>query len=134
MVRRYYHMQETDEFGSTRELLIILLVIVGIYWGVLHLIDWLTMDIVPWWLEILSFVPFCLLCAMVVLYGQNPLYWWPAIWGVRVKIPDDFLFHINYDEDKFVKKYGGPLNVWVNDEYVKFRRRRDAVTFCLLNY
>jgi hypothetical protein len=69
----------------------------------------------------------------VVLYGRNPLYWWPAIWGVRVKIPDDFLFHINYDEDRFIKKYGGRLNICVTERHVIFRRRRDAVSFCLLN-
>ena len=132
MARRYYleHQEESDQ---GRLLLIVLLITIGVWWGIVHFLDWLTMDIVPWWLEILSFVPFCFLCAMVVLYGRNPLYWWPAVWGVRVKISDDFLFHINYDEDKFVKKYGGPLNVWVNDEYVKFRRKKDAVTFCLMN-
>jgi hypothetical protein len=132
MTRRYYleHQEESDQ---GRLLLIVLLITIGVWWGIVHFLDWLTMDIVPWWLEILSFVPFCFLCAMVVLYGRNPLYWWPAVWGVRVKISDDFLFHINYDENKFVKKYGGPLNVWVNNEYVKFRRKKDAVTFCLMN-
>lgn len=133
MVRRYYHMQEADEFGNSRELSIILLVIVGIYWGILHLIDWLTMDIMPWWVEILSFIPFCFLCGMVMQYGRNPLHWWPTVWGVRVKIPDELMFQMNYDEDKFIKKYGGPLNVYISDDNIKFRRRKDAVTFCLLN-
>ena len=132
MVRRYYvSYHEEDE--QLRVLLILLLVFLGIWWGILHFLDWITLDFIPWWLEILSFIPFCFLCSLVVLYGRNPLHWWPAVCGVRVMIPDDLLFHINYDEDKFIRKYGGPFNVWIGDEHIKFRRRRDAVTFCLLH-
>ena len=133
MTRRYY-LEHHEEGDQNRILLIVLLVIMCAYWGILHLMDWLTVDIVPWWLEILSFIPFSFLCFMVLQYGRNPLYWWPAVWGIRVKIPDDLLFHINYDEYKFTKKYGGALNVCVDDDHIKFRRRKDAVTFCLLHF
>ena len=132
MVRRYYvSYHEEDE--QLRVLLILLLVFLGIWWGILHFLDWITLDFIPWWLEILLFFPFLFLSGVVIQHGRNPLHWWPICWGTRVKIPDDLLFHINYDEDRFIRKYGGPLNVWIDDEHIKFRRRRDAVTFCLLN-
>ena len=133
MVRRYYvSYHEEDE--QLRTLMILLLVFLGIWWGILHFLDWITLDFIPWWLEILLFFPFLFLSGVVIQHGRNPLHWWPICWGTRVKIPDDLLFHINYDEDRFIRKHGGPLNVWIGDEHIKFRRRRDAVTFCLLNY
>ena len=133
MSRRYY-LEHHDEGDQDRVLLIVLLVIMVAWWGTLHFLDWITLDFIPWWAEILLFFPFLILTATVLQYGRNPLHWWPIFWGTQIKIPDDLLFHVNYDEDKFIKKYGGPLNVWLNNEHIKFRRKRDAVTFCLLNF
>ena len=48
-------------------------------------------------------------------------------------IPDEVWFHLNYDPDKLITKYGGPFNVHIDQEYIKFRRKRDAVSFCLLH-
>ena len=47
------------------------------------------------------------------------------------------LFNIKdpIDGDELIKKYGGPLNVYVIDpSHVKFRKRRDAVIFSLRNF
>ena len=45
----------------------------------------------------------------------------------------DVLYPI--DGDELVRKYGGPLNVYVDSpDHVKFRRKRDAVIFSLRNF
>jgi hypothetical protein len=72
--------------------------------------------------------------AMAVTYGRNPLHWWPLFWGTRVEIPNSLLFHMNYDSERFLKQYGGGLNIFVTQQHVIFRRRRDAVSFCLMNF
>ena len=131
MSRLYYH--DPDEDITTPIMLVLSGLIVGGWWGIVHLIDWMTLDIIPWWLEPFTLLPVLFLFVMCMKYGRNPLHWWPMVWGVRVAIPDSIIFHMNYDADRLLKRYGGPGNVFVDREIVIFRRSRDAVTFCLLN-
>ena len=131
MSRLYYH--DPDEDITTPIMLVLSALIVGGWWGIVHLIDWMTLDIIPWWLEPFTLLPVLFLFVMCMKYGRNPLHWWPMVWGVRVAIPDGIIFHMNYDADRLLKRYGGPGNVFVDHDLVIFRRSRDAVTFCLLN-
>ena len=131
MSRLYYH--DPDEDITTPIMLVLSGLIVGGWWGIVHLIDWMTLDIIPWWLEPFTLLPVLFLFVMCMKYGRNPLHWWPMVWGVRVAIPDSIIFHMNYDADRLLKRYGGPVNVFVDHDLVIFRRSRDAVTFCLLN-
>ena len=131
MSRLYYHSPEEDI--PDRFLWIVLAVIVGVWWAAVHFVDWLTVDRIPWWLELLLIIPVFSVMALVMAYGRNPLHWWPLVWGTRVEIPDSLLFHMNYDADRFIKKYGGRLNICVTEQHVIFRRRRDAVSFCLIH-
>ena len=130
MSRLYYH--DPDEDITTPIMLVLSGLIVGGWWGIVHLIDWMTLDIIPWWLEPFTLLPVLFLFVMCMKYGRNPLHWWPMVWGVRVAIPDSIIFHMNYDADRLLKRYGGPVNVFVDHDLVIFRRRQDAVSFCLL--
>jgi hypothetical protein len=128
MTRLYYH--EPDENPTDWELLIVFVIIVILWWGLIHFLDWTTFDFIPWWAEpftILILVPYLFL---YVEYGANPLTWWPLVWGTRVNIEGNDFMSVWQKEEAW-QKYGGPLNVYYNGDYIKFRRRRDAVTFCL---
>ena len=131
MNRLYYHSAEEDIPDSV--LWLVLAVIVGAWWGVVHVLDWMTMDLIPWWLELLLIIPALSIIGLVNAYGANPLHWWPLFWGTRIEIPNNMLFHMNYDTDRFLEQYGGGLNTCVTREHVIFRRRRDAVSFCLIH-
>ena len=133
MSRLYYHDPHEELAEDGVIILAILVIVVGGWWGIVHLIDWITLDIIPWWAEPFTVIPVLFLFVMCMKYGRNPLHWWPMVWGVRVAIPDSIIFHMNYDADRLLKRYGGPGNVFVDHELVIFRRSRDAVTFCLLN-
>lgn len=131
MSRLYYH--DPDDELTTPIVLGLIALMLGGWWGIVHLIDWATVDVVVWWAEPFTIVPVLLLFVVRVKYGRNPLHWWPLVWGVRIEIPDGIIFHMNYDPDQFLKRYGGPGNVFAEQYHVTFRRRKDAVTFCLLN-
>lgn len=128
MTRLYYH--DHHDHDNDWDIIVILLVIVGVWWGLIHFLDWTTFDFIPWWAEpftILILIPYLIL---YVEYGANPLTWWPLVWGTRVNIEGNDFMSVWHKEEAW-QKYGGPLNVYYNSEYIKFRRRRDAVTFCL---
>ena len=133
MARLYYHDPHEELAEDGVIFLAILVIVVGGWWGIVHLIDWITLDTIPWWAEPFTVIPVLFLFVMCMKYGRNPLHWWPMVWGVRVAIPDGIIFHMNYDADRLLKRYGGPGNVFVDHDLVIFRRSRDAVTFCLLN-
>jgi hypothetical protein len=128
MARLYYH--DPDENPTDWEIIIVFGIIVILWWGLIHFLDWLTFDFVPWWIEpftIMFTVPIIILCGE---FGTNPLTWWPLVWGTKVAVEgNDFMAVWNKEEA--LKRYGGPLNVYYNVDYIKFRRRQDAVTFCL---
>jgi len=128
-----FYNHNVEDNIENQEILIVVGLLVGVWWGILHFLDWFMLDIIPWWMEPLLLFPVLILLFLVVEYGKNPLYWWPLCCGTRVSIPDETWFRMVYDSEKLIKKYGGPLNVFVAQEYIKFRRKRDAVTFCLVH-
>ena len=132
-MKLYYHDPREEIADEGAVLFTIFAVIVGAFWGIVHFIDWTTFDIIPWWVEPLLIIPVIIMTLIVGVYGKNPLHWWPMFWGIRVEIPDNIWYHMVCDSDRFLKKYGGALNVYVDRDYIKFRRKRDAVTFCLMN-
>jgi hypothetical protein len=123
----YHHYDHDDDDESNWEIALILLAIWGAYTGIIHFLDWLTFDIVPWYIEPLTILPTLLLLIMCVEYGTNPLYWWPLVWGTRVELKE----YVKIDKG-YLKKLGGPLRVYQEDwSTLKFRRKRDAFAFMM---
>ena len=114
----------------------ILITILSLWTGAIHLIDYLTFDIIPWWAEPFTLAPIIFLIVMKERYDSlNPLHWWPMFWGYRVRLPDREVITIHpLDQERILKQHGGMINVHIVDyETLKFRRRRDAVMFNLMH-
>ena len=127
-MRLYYHQPE-DGF-TDREAVIVLSCLVAVWWAVVHVLDWITFDIIPWWAEPLTFfvvVPFLFIVAEL---GANPLMWWPLFWGTKIKHRGNDFMAVWRKEEAYLK-YGGPKNVYYNGEYIKFRKKRDAFNYCI---
>jgi len=121
----YHHYDHDDDELSSWGTIAILLTILIVYTGVIHLLDYLTFDAIPWWAEPFTLIPVVLYTILVAEYGFNPLYWWPICWGTRVTLKDDTEI-----DDRELKLLGGPLQVYQEDwETLKFRRKRDAFAF-----
>lgn len=111
--------------------------VLGTFWfiwtALIHFLDWLSFDVVPLWAEPLTVIPFVVcLILFQVFDSANPLHWWPLMWGYKVRLPDDYLVNVYNTEDRIIEKHGGKINVCVLDhEYIKFRRKKDAVIFGL---
>ena len=134
-IRMYSHydhyLDAEDDFWP---IMGIFFTILAVWTGVVHLIDWLTFDAIPIWLEPFTIIPLVFLIVMRETYDSvNPLYWWPMIWGYTARLPDEDVITIRpLQKEEVVLKYGGPLNVHVVDnEHIKFRRQKDAVVFGL---
>ena len=115
----------------------ILFTIWGGWTSVVHLVDWLTVDAIVWWVEPLTILPFVFLLIMKEQFDSlNPLHWWPMFFGYKIKLPDEDRVKIYpIDGEDLIKKYGGPLQVHIVDyEHIKFRRKKDAVIFSLKNF
>jgi hypothetical protein len=105
-----------------------------VWTGVIHLIDWLTFDTIPLWLEPLTITPLIFLVVMKEMYDSvNPLHWWPMFWGYRCPLPEHEHITIRpLEAEDVLNRYGGRMNVFIVDhEHIKFRRRKDAVMFGL---
>ena len=114
----------------------ILITILSLWTGSIHLIDYLTFDIIPWWAEPFTLAPIIFLVVMKERYDSlNPLHWWPMFWGYRVRLPNREVITIRpLDQERILKQHGGMINVHIVDyETLKFRRRRDAVMFNLMH-
>ena len=114
----------------------ILITILSLWTGAIHLIDYLTFDIIPWWAEPFTLAPIIFLIVMKERYDSlNPLHWWPMFWGYRVRLPNREVITIHpLDQERILKQHGGMINVHIVDyETLKFRRRRDAVMFNLMH-
>lgn len=112
----------------------ILFTILSLWTGVVHLIDYLTFDVIPWWVEPFTIAPIIILIIMKEKYDSlNPLHWWPLFWGYKVTLPDREVITIRpLDQERIMKQHGGMINVHIVDyETLKFRRRKDAVIFNL---
>jgi hypothetical protein len=116
----------------------------GIYWLVVHWIDWALGNLMVWWVEPLTLfvtLPVMGFFALIIdkYESWNPLHWWPMFWGTKIMIDRETDFYIAFDPEEFVQNHGGPYNVFCStdnneDLYVKFRRRRDAVVYSLKNF
>jgi hypothetical protein len=120
----------------------ILLALWGVYWLVVHWIDWAVGNLMVWWAEPLTLfvtLPIMGFFAMVVdRYGANPLYWWPMFWGTKIMRVRGVGGFVGFDDEEFVQDNGGRANVYYGmdnneDLYIKFRTRRDALIYSLRN-
>lgn len=112
----------------------ILLSILGVWTGFIHLVDWLTFNFIPWWLEPFTITPIIIIIIMNERFDSlNPLHWWPMFWGYEAKLPEEDRITIRpLDTERILEQHGGRLNVHIIDyEHVKFRRKKDAVIFGL---
>ena len=133
----YSHYEDPDIDEDFWPMMGVLAVIVAVWTGIIHLLDWMTFDFIPWWVEPFTIAPLIFLLAMKEIYGSlNPLHWWPMFWGYRVRLPDEDKVKIYpLDSEALFKRYGGRINIHIVDyEHIKFRRRRDAVMFGLTHF
>ena len=138
----YYHSRWNDDredVFSWKEvvfLALILAIIWGVYWLIIHWADHFLGDWLAWYVELMSplmALPIGWVCNS---YGRNPLHWWPMVWGHRVQLDQHNADLVLMDADAVIQFMGGRTRVWcdtrdVNLVYLKFRRRRDAVWFGL---
>ena len=132
----YSHLEDPDMDEDFWPMMGVLAVVVAVWTGIIHLLDWMTFNFIPWWAEPFTMAPLIFLLAMKEIYGSlNPLHWWPMFWGYRVRLPDEDRVKIYpLDSEELFKTYGGRINIHIVDyEHIKFRRRRDAVMFGLKN-
>jgi hypothetical protein len=133
----YSHLEDPGIDEDFWPMMGVLAVIVAVWTGIIHLLDWLTFNIIPWWVEPFTMAPLIFLLAMKEIYGSlNPLHWWPMFWGYRVRLPDEDKVKIYpLDSEALFKRYGGRINIHIVDyEHIKFRRRKDAVMFGLTHF
>ena len=122
--------------GARGFFVIMLSIIIGIWWGVVHLID-IFFNALAWWQEPLTIFPVLFILipylGLTDRYGRNPLHWWPVVFGTTVEIPTVMSDPFN-DELEEVLEDLGPMKVYMVDhETLKFRRKQDATMFCLQN-
>lgn len=134
-IRLYSHydrdLNEEEEFWPVMGVLV---TIMALWTGAIHLIDFLTFDILPWWIEPFTIIPVIIFVVMKERFDSvNPLHWWPMFCGYNVKLPDSEVITIRpLDQERIMEEYGGMMNVHIVDyETLKFRRRKDAVIFNL---
>ena len=133
--RMYSHYEHDldieDEFWPVMGVLFTILVL---WTGLIHLIDFLTIDSIPWWVEPFTITPVIMLIVMKERFDSlNPLHWWPMFWGYNVTLPDREVITIRpLDQERIMKQYGGMRNVHIVDyETLRFRKMKDAVMFNL---
>ena len=134
---RTHHEIDIDIDEEFWPMMGILFTIWGGWTGVVHLIDWLTVDAIVWWAEPLTILPFVFLLIMKEKFDSlNPMHWWPMFFGYKIKLPDEDRVKIYpIDGAVLIKKYGGPLHIHIVDyEHIKFRRKKDAVMYALRNF
>ena len=131
-----HHDHDVDELDEPWFLISLLGTIIGLWWGFIHLVDKFTFNFMVWWAEPFTLIPLIIYLILYERFGKNPLYWWPLVWGTTIKLPEEERITIYpVDSEDILTKYGGPLNVYVEDfEHVKFRKESDAVIFSLRNF
>jgi hypothetical protein len=132
-----HHEHDLDDLeGEFWPIMGILLTILAGWTAFVHFIDYLTMDVIPWWAEPFTIVPIIFMVIMKERYDSlNPAHWWPMFWGYNVSLPEDDRITVRpIDTDRIMKQHGGRVNVHIVDyETIKFRRQKDAVIFSLRN-
>tara|TARA_X000000950_G_C13830398_1_gene625896 strand:- start:179 stop:616 length:438 start_codon:yes stop_codon:yes gene_type:complete len=136
-IRMYsHHDPDLDIEEDFWPIMGILLSILGVWTAFVHWIDWATLDVIPWWVEPFTIAPVIMLIVMKEKFDSiNPLHWWPMFWGYRVTLPSREIITIRpLDQERIMSQHGGMMNVHIIDyETIKFRRRKDAVMFTLIN-
>ena len=136
-IRMYSHHDHDMDFEEEFwPIMGILFTMLALWTGFVHIVDWLTLDVIPWWAEPFTITPVIFLIVMKERYDSlNPLHWWPMFCGYKVTLPDREVITIRpLDQERIMKKHGGMRNVHIVDfETLKFRRRKDAVMFTLMN-
>jgi len=132
-----HHEHDLDDLdGEFWPVMGILFAILGLWTGVIHLLDYLTWNVIPWWAEPFTIAPIIFLVVMKERYDSlNPAHWWPMFWGYNVSLPEEDRITIRpIDTDRILKQHGGKVNVHIIDyETIRFRRQKDAVIFSLRN-
>ena len=129
-----HHDHDVDLEDEFWPIMGILLAILGVWTGFIHLIDYLTIDAIPWWAEPFTITPVIFVIIMNERFESlNPLHWWPMVWGYEAKLPDEDRITIRpLDTERIMQQHGGRLNVHIIDyEHIKFRKKKDAVIFGL---
>ena len=139
MLRTYsHHDHDIDDMdGEFWPMMGILFTIWGAWTGIVHFLDWLTVDAIAWYVEPWTILPLLFLLIMKEKFDSlNPLHWWPMFFGYKIKLPDTdriMIYPINGED--LVKEHGGPLHIHIVDhEHIKFRRKKDAVMYALRNF
>ena len=85
-----HHDHDVDLEDEFWPIMGILLAILGVWTGFIHLIDYLTIDAIPWWAEPFTITPVIFVIIMNERFESlNPLHWWPMVWGYEAKLPDE---------------------------------------------
>ena len=132
----YHHDPDLDIEEDFWPIMGVLVTILGVWTGFVHFIDAVTMDMMPWWTEPFTIVPFIFLLIMKERFDSlNPLHWWPMFCGYNVTLHDREVITIRpLDQERIMEQYGGMMNVHIVDfETLRFRRRKDAVIFNLMH-
>ena len=126
-----YDMGDDGEDGWV--VLGILGAVISLWWGFIHLIDAFTFNFIVWWVEPFTVLPvFAYLLMIEFTQRKNPIHWWPLVWGYKIQMVDnDRIPSHLIDEEILYKEYGGPLNVYVDGNCIKFRKQKDAVIYSL---
>ena len=142
-IYRSYNDRDDEDFDRGEEFLVLGLglLVWGVYWGIINVIDRFTFELMPWYVEPFTAFPLVGVLAMIELYGKNPLHWWPLVWGTKIKMKhwhDDPMVklqnsvHHLIDVDEMIQKLGGPINVHqVDPDTLKFRRKKDITIYLL---
>ena len=131
-----HHDHDIDSDEDFWPMMGVLFTIIAVWTGVVHFVDWATWNVIPWWAEPFTIVPVIFLIIMKEHFDSlNPLHRWPMVWGYQAKLPEDDRITIRpLDTERIMKQHGGRLNVHIIDyEHIKFRKRKDAVVFTLMN-
>ncbi len=131
-----HHDHDIDSDEDFWPMMGVLFTIIAVWTGVVHFVDWATWNVIPWWAEPFTIVPVIFVIIMKEHFDSlNPLHWWPMVWGYQAKLPEDDRITIRpLDTERIMKQHGGRLNVHIIDyEHIKFRKRKDAVVFTLMN-
>ena len=134
MMYSHYDDEDEDMEGDWWFLLGVAVFIIGIWWGLVHLLDKFTFNVMPWWVEPFTIFPVGSYFVVADFYGRNPMHWWPIVWGTKVTMPEREPFRAYDDEfEKIVREFGPTRIYVVNYTTIKFRTKKDATVFYLRN-
>ena len=82
---RTHHEIDVDMDGEFWPMMGILFTIWGAWTGIVHFLDWLTVDAIAWYVEPWTILPLLFLLIMKEKFDSlNPLHWWPMFFGYKI--------------------------------------------------